>query len=191
MSSRTHRHDLTYVNEDKITAQVMSILKAISIPKEALIQVSEVLRKSYEETKRQYVSDVTAIDAEIKKYQSRKEKVYEDYLDNKISEDFYTRKFEEFSVKAKLKQEQRESLELANDEYYGTVSHLLRLAHNAENLFQKANHEQKRAILNIVVSNLELDGDLLRWKYKKPFEMMAFCSESNSWLRLQVTDYKL
>lgn len=182
-TSKRNDHYVTYVNEDKITAQVMNILKAITIPKQAYIQVSEVLRKSHEEKKQRYLSDMTAIEAEIKKYQLRKEKVYEDYLDNKISEDFYSRKFEEFNVKIKLKQEQRESLELANDEYYGTVSRLLRLSHNAQNLFKKANHEQKRSILNLIVSNLELDGDLLRWKYKKPFETMAFCAESNSWLR--------
>lgn len=128
--------------------------------------------------------DLQAIEAEIKKYQKRKEKVYEDYLDGKIPEDLYTRKFEEFGVKLRLKQEQRESLELANDDYYTTVSYLLKLAHNAENLFEKANQEQKRTILNIIVSNLELDGHLLRWKYKKPFEMMALCTEMNSWLRL-------
>ena len=81
----------------------MNILKAITIPKQAYIQVSEVLRKSHEEKKQRYLSDMTAIEAEIKKYQLRKEKVYEDYLDNKISEDFYSRKFEEFNIKIKLK----------------------------------------------------------------------------------------
>lgn len=182
-TSKRNDHYVTYVNEDKITTQVMNILKSITIPKQAYIQVSELLRKSHEEKKQRYQIDMTAIEAEIKKYQSRKEKVYEDYLDNKISEDFYTRKFEEFNTKIKLKEEQRESLELTNDEYYGTVSHLLSLSHNSQNLFKKANHEQKRSILNLIVSNLELDGDLLRWKYKKPFETMAFCAESNSWLR--------
>lgn len=187
-TSKRDRHELTYVNENKITAQVMKLLKTISIPEQAYVQVSEVLRKSHEEKKQRYQSDITTIEVEIKKYQSRKEKVYEDYLDGKISEDFYNRKFEEFSIKIKLKQEQRESLELANDDYYGTVSHLLRLANNVENLFLKANQEQKRSILNLIVSNLELDGDLLRWKYKKPFETMAFCTKNANWLRLQVTN---
>lgn len=180
---KMNRHDLTYVNEDKITAQVMKILKAIAIPQDAYLQVSEALRKSHEEKKQRYQGDLVAIEAEIKKYQLRKERVYEDYLDGKISEDLYTRKFNEFGVKVKLKQEQKESLELASDDYYSTVSYLLKLANNIENLFLKANHEQKRSILNLIVSNLQLDGSLLRWKYKKPFETMALCTEMNSWLR--------
>lgn len=68
--------------------------------------MSEVLRKSHEEKKLRYSADLQAIEAEIKKYQLRKEKVYEDYLDGKIAEDFYNRKFEEFDVKLRLKQEQ-------------------------------------------------------------------------------------
>ena len=178
-----NRHDLTYVNEDKITAQVIKILKAIAIPEEAYLQVSEALRKSHNEKKQRYQGEMTAIEAEIKKYQLRKERVYEDYLDGKISEDLYTRKFNEFGVKVRLKQEQKESLELASDDYYSTVSYLLKLANGIENLFLKANHEQKRSILNLIVSNLQLDGDLLRWKYKKPFETMVLCTEMNSWLR--------
>lgn len=36
----------------------------------------------------------------------------------------------------------------------------------------------------MIVSNLELDSDLLRYKYKKPFDMMAFCNETSNWLAL-------
>ncbi len=78
---------------------------------------------------------MNSIEAEIKKYQTRKERVYEDYLDGKIAEDLYNRKFEEFGIKIKLKQGQKESLELSNDEYYTTISYLLKLADNVENLF--------------------------------------------------------
>lgn len=180
---KKNKHDIKYVNEDKITEQVMAILKRIQIPEQAYIMVSDALKQSHEEKKKDYYKDLQIIEAEIQKYQTRKEKVYEDYLDGKISEAFYDKKFLEFDTNLKLKQEQRESLELFDDEYYASVSHLLKLARDMPELFKKADQEQKRSLLNLVVSNLELDGDLLGWKYKKPFEMMAFCSENSSWLR--------
>ena len=40
----------------------------------------------------------------------------------------------------------------------------------------------------MIVSNLELDSDLLRYKYKKPFDMMAFCNETSNWLPLPVAN---
>lgn len=188
-TSKKNEHSLTYVNQDKITKQVLNILKSITIPEIAYTQVSDGLRINHEEKKRNYQSDLNNIESEIKKYQTRKERVYEDYLDGKIPEDLYNRKFEEFGIKIKLKQEQRESLELSNDEYYTTISYLLNLANNVEDLFLKADHEQKRSILDLIVSNLELDGDSLRWKYKKPFDLMAFCAENSTWLSLQVTNF--
>ena len=180
---KKNKHPMKYVSEDKITKQINDILTKVKIPEDAYIQVSDILRKSHEEKKHSYHNEMATIDAEIAKYQQRKERVYEDFLDGKISEDFYNKKFEEFDTKLKLKQEARESLELSDDEYYLSVSHLLKLAKDLPNLFEKAEIQKKRTLLKMVVSNLELDGDLLRWKYKKPFEMMAYCNEINSWLR--------
>lgn len=80
---------------------------------------------------------VSATDAEIKKYQQRKERVYEDYLDGKIPEELYEIKFQEFDVQLKLKQEQRESLELSDDEHSLSASHLLKLVKDLPNLFKK------------------------------------------------------
>ena len=128
-------------------------------------------------------TSLAIIDAEIEKYQKRMEKVYEDYLDEKIPEALYKRKFEEFRKAQKSAQNKRINIEQIEDDYYGTVSHLLRLSKHATKLFENANSEQKRSLINIVLSNLQLDGELLRWKLKKPFDEMAFCSVSGNWLR--------
>jgi len=54
-------------------------------------------------------------------------------------------------------------------------------------LFQKANIEQKRSLLQIVLSNFSLDGDQLRWNLKEPFETMVLYSENSSWLTFAET----
>ena len=38
-------------------------------------------------------------------------------------------------------------------------------------------------MINLVLSNLRLDGDQLRWKTKEPFKTMVLCNEMNSLLR--------
>ena len=126
---------------------------------------------------------LSVLDVEIEKYQGRMEKVYEDYLDEKIPETLYQRKFEEFRKAQKALQNKRLNIEQVEDDYYGTVNHLLSLSKNAATLFEKADQEQKRSLLSIVLSNLQLDGELLRWELKKPFDTMAFCSENSNWLR--------
>ncbi len=177
------KHNAKYVPENELIKQMMVIFKKVQIPGLAYQQVSEALRASHEDKKRTYHAQARSIDTEIKKYQTRTEKVYEDYLDEKISEELYNKKFEEYRSKVKLLQERRLNIELTEDTYYSSVSHLLNLAKDAPKLFIKANQEQKRSMINLVLSNLRLDGNQLRWEYKKPFEMMAFCNKSSNWLR--------
>ncbi len=177
------KHGAQYISEQKLTQQFVEMLKAIEIPDRAYTAVSDALRTSHEDKKRLRDTTLRTIETEIEKYQRRIERVYEDYLDEKIPEDLYQRKFEEFREAQKSLQNKRLNIEQVEDDYYGTVNHLLNLSRNATKLFEKANPEQKRSLISIVLSNLELNGDLLRWKYKKPFDTMAFCSKNSNWLR--------
>ena len=177
------KHNAKYVNEDVIATKLAKLFQDIRIPEDAFEELSTGLRTAHEDKKRMRDTTLRTIDTEIEKYQTRIEKVYEDYLDEKIPEQLYNRKFEEYKKNQKSLQNKRLNIEQVEDEYYGTVSHLLRLARDAPALFSKANNEQKRSMINLVLSNLQLDGDQLRWEYKKPFDTMAFCHEMNSWLR--------
>lgn len=103
---------------------------------------------------------LNTLDTKIAKYQTRIEKVYKDYLDEKIPENLYQRKFDEYRKSQKSLQNKRINIEQIEDEYYRTATHPLRL------------------------SNLQLDNDQLRWKTKEPFKTMVLCNEMNSWLRI-------
>ena len=177
------KHSARYIPEDLISAKLAEVFKSIQIPEYAYDQVSEALRVSHDDKKRTRDNTLSTLDAEIERYQRRIEKVYEDYLDEKIPEELYKRKFEEYRNLQKSLQNKRINIEQIEDDYYGTVSHLLKLSRDAPMLFEKADNVQKRSMVNLVLSNLQLDGDQLRWKTKEPFKTMVLCNEMNSWLR--------
>ena len=177
------KHPFRYINEETITDQFSKLFSKIEIPEDAYAFVSEGLRKSHQDKKKLHLETLSHIEGEITKYRNRQDQVYEDYLDKKISEDVYMRKSNEYREKQKVYQFKRENIELIDDKYYATASHLLELAKNANSLFKSADIEQKRNLLNIVLSNCTLTGDLLRWKLKEPFDSMVLCSETSSWLR--------
>ncbi|OGL22456.1 hypothetical protein A2707_03980 [Candidatus Saccharibacteria bacterium RIFCSPHIGHO2_01_FULL_45_15] len=183
------KHDFKYVSEDLITDQIMHVFESIRIPEEAYQEVSSVLRQTHEDKKRYRDQTLSSIETEITKFQNRIDRVYEDYLDDKITEELYKRKSDEYRTNQKKLQRQRDNIELVDDEYFGTVFHLLNLAKNAPKLFQKANIEQKRSLIQIVLSNFSLDGDQLRWKLKEPFETMVLCNVNSSWLPILVTNF--
>jgi site-specific DNA recombinase len=175
------KHGAAYVLEDVITDQLTALFENISIPEDAYSQVSEALRQSHEDKKEMHQQHLSRIDAEIEKYQKRIERNYDAYLDGDISKETYKEKTEELSKAHKSLRNKRENIELVNDDYYMTVNHLLTLSKNAPKLFATANPEQKRNLINIVLSNLELKGDQLLSKYKKPFDSMAFCVSTGKW----------
>ena len=63
--------------------------------------------------------------------------------------------------------------------------HLLDLSRRAPEIFENGENDEKRLLINEVLSNLELDGDLLRWKIKKPYDTMAFCNKTQNWLGMR------
>lgn len=176
------KHTSKYVNQDIITKQINTMLARIQIPDVIYQEISKTLKESFEKNRYDQTQRITILEAEVLKYQNRKERVYEDYLDGKIPEDLYQRKFQEFDIQAKLKQEDLKRFELSDEDYYLSVSHLLKLGRDIQKLFAKADIDQKRLLLKTIGSNFSLDGDLLGWKYKKPFDLMASCSNSSNWL---------
>jgi hypothetical protein len=82
------------------------------------------------------------------------------------------------------------SLESASGEYYNNAVAVMELVRDAPLLFEKSSEpEDKRRILNILFQNLELHGDTLLLKYKKPFDSMASLQKNSSWL-LQTTSVR-
>jgi site-specific DNA recombinase len=179
------KHGAAYVPEHKITEQLQVLFQSISIPEYAYSQVSQALRQSHEEKKQLHSETSVQLDAEILKYTNRLEKIYDDYLDDKISETLYKRKFDEFNKTKKSLQNKRENIEQVQEDYYGTVTHLLKLSKNAPQLFDKANYEQKRSLINLVLSNLTLKGEQLLWEIQKPFDTIAFCNQNGNWYAWQ------
>jgi len=48
-------------------------------------------------------------------------------------------------------------------------------------MFENSEIEEKRILLNTVLSNLELNDKQLRWKLKEPYDCMALCNENANW----------
>jgi len=176
------KHSFKYISEHVITDQVVAIVKSIQIPQDAYEEVSTAMRVAHEDKKKIRAHFLSSVEIEILKYQNRMDKVYEDYLDEKITEDLYKRKSDEYCEKQKNHQYQRDNIELVDDQYFATVSHLLKLAKDAPTHFENAKIEEKREILKTLLSNFTLNGNQLRWEYKKPFDTMAFCTKNSDWL---------
>lgn len=176
------KHGAAYVSEKSFTEQFQGMFESFAIPDDDLVAVSESFKADFEGDRRNKWAKLSQLEAEIGKYEKRSERVYEDYADEVISKELYLRKDSEYKKSIKALKRQMKNIELGSDEEITSVNRLLDLSNRAPTVFKDANPEEKRSLINYVISNLLLEGDLLRWKLKKPFDTMALCALSGNWL---------
>ena len=72
-------------------------------------------------------------------------------------------------------------LDTADKEFYITASYLLRLFENAGKIFKVAEVDEKRQIIGLVLSNLELEDKNLGFNLKEPFATVLRLAKSSLW----------
>ncbi len=176
------KHGARYVSQDDLTEQLESVFNQIQLPEDAYLEVTEALQKDDADTRKQNADSLVAVQAELSRYDSMIERNYNAYLNGTITEDFYNKKHIEIAESKKKLEKRRENIELISKHDFSSISSLLELSRDAPDLFKNAEIEDKRVLLNTVLSNLELDDVLLRWKLKEPYDCMVLCNENGNWL---------
>ena len=97
--------------------------------------------------------------------------------------------FEELVAEFEQKQidirQQLEDHSKADKQFVITASYILDVASRASELFEAESSkvEQKRYLIDFVLSNLQLDGQKLIFNLKEPFDAIALMAKSGNWLR--------
>ena len=177
------KHNAKWVKEEVLYEQVRELLRSIHLPEEELPNLVAEVQKNYDNEQSYYTS--MKIDLQ-KEY---------DQLDKEIEDLFKDRKlfasqhalFERM-VK-KIEARQKEILEQIKDHSDGDkafvigASYLLDVCSRAAELFdaETSKLEQKRYLLNFILSNTTLEGEKLHFTLKEPFEDIINMSKTQNW----------
>ncbi len=135
--------------------------------------ISKMLRESHQ-GKADYNKQICqSLQEEYDKLERRIERMYEDFLDRKINEDFFKRKHEDYRREQKNIQTRRGNLMGADDGYYLTACYLLQLANKAPAIFESSEVETKRQLIKLVLQNPVINGVSLSAIIRKPFSYFA------------------
>lgn len=180
-SQYKYKHGAKYVNEAQITEQLTKLFEQIRIPDEALEEVMLELKQSFANDNKNNANELRDINIEIAKYEQRLRKLDDEYFDSNISTDKYKEKTKEYRQTIDKLKTTASTFELDHESRLGDISNLLKLSNKAPELFLEADYQQKRSMVNMVLSNLTLNDSQLGSEYKKPFEMMALCNKTANW----------
>jgi len=115
------------------------------------------------------------------------ENLYMDKLEGKIPESRY----EKFSQVLEERMDdidmRLEKLRGAEKNYYITAKYLLDLADRAYELFISSEVEEKRQLINLVLSNLRIEGEKVVYDVNKPFDAIVNYQDGKLWR--PISDY--
>lgn len=162
-----------WVKEETLEERFEKLTQLLKISETGIAYVSAGLKKSLSE-KRDWADK--AFDdflAEQDKLRKRMDAMYEDRLDQKISEADYDRRFTDYTAQLQKLEERIAKHNKADISYYEFGHRILELAENAENLLKQAEPEEKRELVQFLLSNSKLKDGEPDFALKLPFSSIA------------------
>ncbi len=104
---------------------------------------------------------------------SRLSQVYLDKLDNKITEEFWIERHNQWTNDVMTIQNKLSAYETTNINFLEVGVQFLKFITEISDLYQYGTSEQKRIVLNKLLQNCTLEGRNLSYEYRKPFHLFA------------------
>jgi site-specific DNA recombinase len=162
-----------FVREEVLEERFASLLARLRFDDEIYDLIVRALKESFGVEKRDHEEAVARLRSEIDRLQHRLESIYIDKLDGAVSDEFYRRMAMQWRDEIdRCQHDMTRHLE-ASSSYLDEGVALLTLARKARQLFESAEGNEKRRLLNFVLSNCVWQHGELRAEYRQPFDMLA------------------
>lgn len=169
------------VNENIIWEQVLPIFAKLKLPQGFAPFVKEHIENSINAENEFHIQQIKELRQQYDRIQEKLTKIRMQFADEKIAVDDFNAistqlKSEQYNIEEKLK-----GHTMADEKFSIAVSTVLSLADNALEYLKSSKVEQKREILNLVLSNLELNDGKLSYTVNSPFNLLLDSSNHNVW----------
>jgi DNA invertase Pin-like site-specific DNA recombinase len=173
---------LPYMREQDVSDRLGDLLKDIYVPEtvaRAIVGSLQADSSRAESVRQQRISDTKQRLAALR---TRMDQMYEDKLDGKIDEDFWTRKMKEWREQERGLESQLASFntQITTDTVL-TAKRVFELANRAHFLYLTRNSAERGQLLRSVLLNCATDGVSLWPTYRKPFDMIFEHARTENW----------
>ena len=162
-----------YVREERLSEAFSSTLARLTIPGPFMDWLREALRRSHADERAFHEQAVERLEKDCAKLQRRIDQAYLDKLDGVIDAEFFERHASAWRDEQRRLRRTILRHEDANQSYIEEGILLLELATEAHGLFENQPPEQRRRLLNYVLSNSAWAGGELATEWRQPFDIIA------------------
>ncbi|MBM18084.1 MAG: hypothetical protein CL947_03400 [Epsilonproteobacteria bacterium] len=167
--------------QEEITKQLDVVFQNMQIPKGVAQQTAQTLQQLHKDKIEFHNQQYDTLTKEYKETTKMLDNLYLDKLKSRITDSdydkFYTRlRDQQVDVDIQLSK-----LQEAEDNYYITPQYVITLADKAYELFKSSEVEEKRQLIKLVLSNLELKDKNLVYNVQKPFDSIVEYNDRQEW----------
>ncbi|MFA4995703.1 MAG: recombinase family protein [Patescibacteria group bacterium] len=170
------------VTEEELLSQVRKAFVGLVMPDDVVEELKTEMEKTFYSERDVYKSSIRQFRKEFDEIDGMVQKAYLDNLKGRITDGQYDKIFLELKDRQEFLNGKMSNHTTADKEFLITSFYIIELAKRAVELFDSCELDEKRQLINFVLSNLRLRGKKLLWNYKKPFDAMALCSKNVNWL---------
>jgi site-specific DNA recombinase len=175
------KHGAQWIREEDITSQLETVFKGMQLPEDVLEDLTNSLKNVHEGKVEYRKEQNDQLLKERELYLGRRERLYMDRLDRRITESEYDNYQQQFQDKINDIEARLALLKNAEDNYYTTAECVLRLAKHAHELFVGSEVEKKRQIVKLTLQNLRLEGKKVVYEAYEPFDLILKCNDRQRW----------
>lgn len=184
-SNGKHVHaKLKSISEESIMDQLSQAVKEISIPEGFRSELLKAVNQTLVSVRAAVKDDLERFTAALVMVDEKENQAYDLFASGSIDLDVYSMQ------RKRLQDERRHYAELMkqtqlkiNGTAAETVESIIELANKAESLWIHMNTEEKRELLDKLLSNRWLDGLTVRYEIIKPLRTLAEMKENQNWRR--------
>lgn len=171
------------LSEDKIWLQLEQPVARITIGEGLATEIAKALNLAQEKARDAICFQMEGFRAGLKRIEIEEDEVYRDFKNGVfIDEESYRRQVQRLRGERDRFTKLLETSQLQlGDAIYETAKSILELATNATLLWKSKSPLERRADLDLILSNPRLDGQTIRYDLKKPFNVLAKMTANNEW----------
>ncbi len=181
-NARKKHKKITYVTQDDLTAQFMQVFNAFkNIPADEIERLETEIQSSHQAENRFQDDMLKKLRSERDDYKHRIRVAFDAMTSGSITPDDYNENKGRYDQEIARIDGQLTRLEDADQNFYTTSAYLLQLFKHGDKIFEVATDEEKRQIISILLSNLQMKGKTVRFTPNEPFATVLKLSERSMW----------
>ncbi len=169
------------IREELALEVVEGILDKIKLPESLISQIHERLKSQYDLERSSIKAVKNRLQSQFDDIDTRLERLMDLYLNQSITQPAYDKKRLQLEAERQSIAHQLVDYSKDDSEFRDSFVALLRVVSKAAELFKSSKVEQKRKIISLVLSNLWLDGQEVRYELHKPFDKIVKLTGCKEW----------